>query len=88
MMAPAIIRALAAHDCGAYAVSPSGVEPLVCVLPGAALVRVIEALGRPTVPPVLHVMERVGATAVRFDDAGAFVNVNTPEDLTRLNAGA
>lgn len=88
MLTPAIVRALAGHDRGAYAVSPSGVEPLVCVLPGSALVRVNDALARSTVPPVLHVMELIGATAVRFDDAGAFLNVNTPEELARLNADA
>ena len=88
LLAPSIYRALAMHANGAYAVSPSGVEPLVCVLPDTALMRVNEALGLPTVPRVIHLMEQIGANAVRFDDSRAFFNVNTPEDLASLNAGS
>lgn len=86
LVTPAIFRALCAHAGGAYAVSPSGIEPLVCVLPPRALAVVLEALASPDVPRVAAVMERIGAVAVRFDDDRAFLNVNTPDDLARLNA--
>jgi len=86
LITPEIVKALSAHAAGAYAVSPSGIEPLVCVLASNALVLVLEALASPEVPRVVTVMERVGAVAVSFDDARAFLNVNTPDDLARLNA--
>ena len=85
LVTPEIFKALSAHAVGAYAVSKSGIEPLVCVLPSSALAVVLEALSSPEVPRVVSVMERIGAVAVRFDDARAFLNVNTPEDLARLN---
>jgi molybdopterin-guanine dinucleotide biosynthesis protein A len=86
MVTPALFKALSVHAAGAYAVSPAGIEPLVCVLPSNVLAVVLEALASPEVPRVVSVMERIGAVAVRFDDAGVFLNVNTPEDLARLNA--
>ena len=87
LITPAIVKALSGHACGAYAVSPSGIEPLVCVLPSTALGVVLEALVSPEVSRVVTVMELIGAVAVRFDDARAFLNVNTPDDLVRLSAG-
>jgi molybdopterin-guanine dinucleotide biosynthesis protein A len=86
LVTPAVFKALSVHAGGAYAVSPSGVEPLVCVLPSNGLAVVLEALASPEVPRVVTVMERIGAVAVRSDDARAFLNVNTPDDLAHLNA--
>jgi molybdopterin-guanine dinucleotide biosynthesis protein A len=82
-----IVMALSVHAGGGYAVSPSGVEPLVCVLPVSAMSAVLDALALPEVPRVVEVMERFGACAIRFADGRAFINVNTPDDLARLNAG-
>lgn len=78
---------LGAYPNGCYAVSPRGDEPLVCVLPVTARPHVEAALSLSDVPPVALVMANIGAQAVRFNDAGPFMNVNTPEDLMRLNAG-
>jgi molybdopterin-guanine dinucleotide biosynthesis protein A len=86
LITPDIFNVLSVHAAGAYAISPSGVEPLVCVLPRAALAIVEAALVSPDVPRVVGVMDRIGAQAVRFDDSRAFLNVNTPADLARLNA--
>jgi molybdopterin-guanine dinucleotide biosynthesis protein A len=39
-------------------------------------------------PPVHEWLGSVGAREVRFDDASAFANINTPQDLARAEASA
>ncbi|MEQ1756284.1 MAG: NTP transferase domain-containing protein [Micropepsaceae bacterium] len=77
---------LAREASGSFATSPMGVEPLVCVLTGQALPEVERLLAEKSVPGVLALFEATGAAAVAFDDPSAFLNVNTPEELTALNA--
>lgn len=79
-----IFGALAAHPAGAYAISPDGIEPLVCVLPVSALGVIEHALDGEEIPRVVEVLSRAGAIGVTFPEPGPFVNVNTPEELARL----
>ena len=79
-----IFRTLAVHANGAYAISPNGVEPLVCVLPQSALVVIEDVLWQDDIPRVVDVFKRVGAVGVSFAEAGPFANVNTPDDLAQL----
>jgi molybdopterin-guanine dinucleotide biosynthesis protein A len=69
---------------GAYAVSPNGVEPLVAVLAAAMRPTLLAMLALAKIPRVAAALEAAGARAVAFDDAAAFANVNTSEDLARL----
>ena len=82
-----VYRALiaAAHGhAGAYAVSPAGVEPLVCVLDAAMRPALLKVLASDALPRTHEALDQAGAVALPFDDAHAFSNVNTREDLLRL----
>lgn len=86
LLSRAIYDALAAaakNSVGAYAQTPNGTEPLVAVLSARARPHLLEALD--DAPPRAHVaLDRAGARAVQFSDARPFANVNTPDDLARL----
>ena len=86
LLTPGMYERLAREPFGSYAMSPMGAEPLVCVLKGQALPDVERLLVGQSVPGVLALFEAIRAVAVAFDDPSAFLNVNTPEDLSDLNA--
>ena len=65
---------------GAVVETSDGMEPLCALWPVSAL----DTLGSPKEhPPIRRVLKHVGAACVRFEDAGAFTNLNTPEDYAR-----
>ena len=70
----------------ASALSPDGPQPL-CLMADVTLHDGLAAIlsgGRH--PPVHEWLAAVGARQIFFDDAAAFANVNTPQDLARLEA--
>ena len=78
-------RLIVAADGGAaMAETSEGVQPLCAVWPVSALERVTEALVGGRHPPTWALLEQCGARRVRFADAEAFTNVNTPGDLVAL----
>lgn len=76
----------AANERGAYARTAQGDEPLVAVLSPGMRAVLIEALSHDRIPRTVEVLQAAGARAVEFAESEFFVNVNTPDDLTRLNA--
>lgn len=86
LLAPPMFELLKKVPGGAYAVSPRGAEPLVCVLPASVQPFMQESLGQPIIPRVVEVYERAGVSSVTFEEEWPFVNVNTPEELARLAA--
>lgn len=86
LVSPLIHERLAQVAGGAWAISPLGDEPLVCVLPVGLRAALDAALSGPKVPRVVDVLAGAGAVGVRFAEDWPFVNVNTPEDLARLEA--
>ena len=86
LLCPAIFERLGAEPECAYAVSSAGMEPLVCVLPARVLVDARAALSSARIPGVRVFLEQVRAVPVHFDDAMAFSNVNTVDDLPRAEA--
>jgi molybdopterin-guanine dinucleotide biosynthesis protein A len=82
-----LYRTLAHIGGSVYAVSQAGAEPLVAVLERALLAPLLRTLSAGVVPRAPVALEAAGARGVRFDDAGPFANVNTPDDLARLARG-
>ncbi|MEQ1867153.1 MAG: molybdenum cofactor guanylyltransferase [Alphaproteobacteria bacterium] len=80
----AVYRALMRAGGSVYAVSPSGAEPLVAVLERALLAPLLRALDYQKIPRADAALLAAGACAVAFADAAQFANVNTPDDLARL----
>lgn len=76
-----------AHGGAAMAETQDGRQPLCALWPATALPVVREALLGGAHPPTWQVLERLGARKVRFDDAAAFANVNTRDDLAAIAAG-
>jgi molybdopterin-guanine dinucleotide biosynthesis protein A len=74
------------HAPGAYAVSPAGEEPLVAILSGGVRGEILKALARDELPRTHVVLDAAGAKQVAFVDAASFANVNTPDDLKRLQS--
>jgi molybdopterin-guanine dinucleotide biosynthesis protein A len=70
----------------ALAETSGGDQPLCALWPVSALPTVIEALQGGAHPPTWRLLQTLGATRVRFDDEGAFANVNTQADLAALAA--
>ena len=70
----------------AMAVTSEGRQPLCAVWPTSALAKVTEALAAGAHPPTWSVLESIGAVHVRFEDPGAFVNLNTRADLAAIAA--
>lgn len=87
LLPPPLFERLKREPCGAYAVSPRGAEPLVCIVPSHALAHLERALSQPSIPRVVDVLAEAGLVGVPFEDDWPFVNVNSPEDLERLEAG-
>ena len=68
----------------ALAVTPEGRQPLCSVWPVSALETVTRALAGGQHPPTWQLLESLGAVRVAFEDAAAFANVNTREDLAQI----
>lgn len=71
---------------GAYAATAAGVEPLVAILRSSVSRTLLEALSGAPLPRTHAVLDGASARAVSFDDRRLFENVNTPEDLARLES--
>lgn len=79
-------RLLAAAAGGAaMAETAEGRQPMCAVWPVTALPMLTEALAGGAHPPTWRVLEELGAVKVRFD-ASDFANLNTREDLERIEA--
>lgn len=86
LLPPDLFARLIAEAGDGAAVAEAGglVQSLCAVWPVSAL-RVVEAAiagGRH--PPVWKLLDEIGAVHVPFEDAGAFANLNTREDLERI----
>lgn len=80
-------RLLSAAGAGAaMAETAEGHQPLCAVWPVSALPVLTTALAGGAHPPTWRMLEEVNAVKVRFDDAEVFANLNTREDLARLEA--
>jgi molybdenum cofactor guanylyltransferase len=64
----------------AYVETADGEHPLVSLWRSSAAAHLREALANGH-PPVRSMLRAVGAAPVWFEDAGAFMNVNTPDEL-------
>jgi len=76
----------AAGEGAALAETDEGRQPLCALWPVRALEQLSAALAGGAHPPTWRVLEALGAVKVRFDAAGDFANLNTREDLERLEA--
>jgi molybdenum cofactor guanylyltransferase len=76
----------AAGEGAAIAETAEGRQPLCAVWPVRALPVLTTALAGGAHPPTWRMLEEVGAIKVRFEDAALFANLNTREDLARLEA--
>lgn len=70
----------------ALAATSDGRQPLCSLWPVSALPHVRQALAGGAHPPTWQMLEQLGARKVTFDDTGQFANVNTREDLARVEA--
>ncbi len=70
-------------DGGAFVRSRDGVHPLCAVLRTGIGLELSERLAMGEHPPVRDWLAAIGARELAFDDAGAFLNVNTRGDLER-----
>jgi molybdopterin-guanine dinucleotide biosynthesis protein A len=75
-----------ADGSAAVAETSEGRQPLCAIWPAAALLAVREALRDGAHPPTWRLLEQLGARRVYFEEHGAFANVNTREDLARIEA--
>jgi molybdopterin-guanine dinucleotide biosynthesis protein A len=82
---PRLIAAARQHG-AAVAETPDGLQPQVAVWPVSALPLLETALAGGAHPPTWRTLQAAGAQPVRFDDPGAFANINTREDLAALEA--
>ncbi|HYP79018.1 MAG TPA: molybdenum cofactor guanylyltransferase [Steroidobacteraceae bacterium] len=81
------LLAAAGHGAGhgaAMAETTEGRQPMCAIWPASALEVVTAALAAGEHPPTWRLLEQLGAAKVRFDATGAFSNLNTREDLERL----
>lgn len=78
----------AAGDGAAYAETVEGRQPLCAVWPVTALPSLEAALAGERHPPTWRMLEAVGAVTLRVDPPEGFINVNTRDDLDRLEATA
>jgi molybdopterin-guanine dinucleotide biosynthesis protein A len=82
------VRLVAAAESGAaMAETSEGRQPLCAVWPVTALPVISSALEGGMHPPTWRVLEQLGAHRLRVDPPGLFANLNTREDLARLEAG-
>lgn len=70
----------------ALAETSNGRQPMCAVWPVSALPRLAAALEHGQHPPVWRILDELGAARVHFDPPEAFANINTVEDLARLQA--
>ena len=82
---PRLIAAAREHG-AAIVETPDGLQPQVAVWPVAALPLLEAALAGGVHPPTWRTLQAIGAEPVRFDEASAFANINTREDLAALEA--
>jgi molybdopterin-guanine dinucleotide biosynthesis protein A len=75
-----------AGEGAAMAETQDGRQPLCALWPVAALERVGAALAGGAHPPTWRLLEEIGAVNLRFDVPGDFANLNTREELERLEA--
>lgn len=76
----------AAGEGAAMAETAEGRQPLCAVWPVTALPRLATALAGGAHPPTWRMLEEAGAVKVRIDPPQAFANLNTREDLARMEA--
>jgi molybdenum cofactor guanylyltransferase len=76
----------AAGDGAAMAETSEGRQPLCAVWPAGALPQVTQALAGGAHPATWRMLEEVGAVKLRVDPPGAFANINTREELARVEA--
>lgn len=74
----------AAGEGASMAETEEGRQPLCAVWPVTALPRLSAALAGGAHPPTWRMLEEIGAVKVLFDHPAAFANLNTREDLARL----
>ena len=67
----------------AMARTPGGLQPLCAVWRGAMIRPLRAALANGLHPPVHQMLSDAGAAIVDFPDDEAFLNINSPDDLTR-----
>lgn len=72
----------------AMAETSEGRQPMCAIWPAAALPRLTDALAGGAHPPTWRMLEELGAVKVRFDRPEAFANLNTRDDLERLERQA
>jgi len=75
-----------AEDGAAMAETVDGRQPLCSVWPVEALSLLQSALEGGAHPPTWRVLEQLGAHKIRFENAEAFANLNTREDLAAVEA--
>jgi molybdopterin-guanine dinucleotide biosynthesis protein A len=75
-----------AADGAAMAETVEGRQPLCAVWPVGALPALSAALQGGAHPPTWQMLERLGASKVRFDPPEAFANLNTRDDLAAAEA--
>jgi molybdopterin-guanine dinucleotide biosynthesis protein A len=66
---------------GAYVVTAQGPQSLCAVWPVENKEALEAALITGMHPPVRDILRLMGASAISFDEAGAFLNINTKDDL-------
>jgi molybdopterin-guanine dinucleotide biosynthesis protein A len=86
-MVARLAGALAADDGAMVARAPDGLHPLCGVWRTAVAEPLAEALAGGAPPPGGGVLRRLGGRSLDFEDAAAFFNVNTREDLARAASG-
>jgi molybdopterin-guanine dinucleotide biosynthesis protein A len=80
----AVFRALMREGGSYYAVSPRGAEALVAVLERSLLTPLLATLSSDSIPRTDAALMAAGARSVAFADGARFANVNSPDDLARL----
>jgi molybdopterin-guanine dinucleotide biosynthesis protein A len=88
LLPPDLFARLIAEADGGAAVAEAGglVQSLCSVWPVSALPALEASIADGRHPPVWKLLEQLGAVRVPFDDAEAFANINTREDLERIAA--
>ena len=76
----------AAGEGAALAETSEGRQPQCAIWPVSALEMLTAALAGGKHPPTWRVLEELGAMKVCFDPPESFSNLNTREDLARLEA--
>lgn len=75
-----------AGDGAAMAETSEGRQPQCAIWPVSALPVLTAALAGGEHPPTWRMLEQIGAARLRVEPPGQFANINTREDLARLEA--